>query len=206
MTKIFLATPVFLGQVHIQFALSLAETAVLLNHHKIPLELHLIYSTTELVESRNQIIQDFLNSDSTHLLMIDADLGWPPEAVLNLIKKDVDIIGGCYPSRNDRLFRYRPLMNKDKSLVVNNSCLEMETIPAGFMLIKRQVIEKAMSEQPLFRTGIMGGQFWGEDYCFCKALRKSGFTILVDPAIFFNHDGFTGKLADALIYKNPEKS
>lgn len=206
MTKIFLTTPAFLGQVHIQYALSLAETAVLLNSHKILLELHLSHSTSELVQARNQLIQDFLNSDSSHLLMIDSDLGWPPEAILKLIQKDLDIIGGCYPSRNDKIFRFRPILQENGSLVFNNSFLEMEAIPAGFLLIKRQVIEKAIAEQPLFRTGIMNGQFWGEDYYFCKALRKSGFKILADPTLQFNHDGCTGKLQDVLIYKQPEKT
>lgn len=206
MTSIFISTPAFSGEVHVQFALSLAETVVLLKREQIAFQMHLINTSTKLVEARNGIIRDFLQSGYTHLLMIDADLGWPPEAVLSFLEKDVDVIGGCYPSRNDKLFRYRPLTKEDGSIVINGSCLEMEAIPAGFLLLKRSVIEKTMGEEPLFRTGVKDDQFWGEDYYFCKTLRKSGFSILVDPSIPFNHDGFTGKLEDVLTFKRRSAS
>lgn len=219
MTKIYLATPAFLGKVNIPYANSLAETAILLHDSMIPFQIHVVHAKSLIVLTRNEILQAFLKSDCTHLFCIDSDLGWPAKVVIQFLNRDVDFIGGCYPSRNDKLFRFRPSYQNDGSLVVNKSCLEMEAIPAGFMLIKRHVIEKMIADTPelayvskeknkpsghcLFNTAVINGEFWGEDYYFCQIARKSGFKILVDPTIEFNHDGFVGKLNDVLISHSP---
>lgn len=214
MTKIFLATPAFLGKVNIQYAISLTNTSLLLHERQIPLQTHISFARSLIILSRNEILQAFLNSDCTHILCIDSDLGWPPEAVLNLLNKNRDFIGGTYPSRNDGLFRFRPLTLSDGSIVHEDGLLEMAAMPAGFMLIKRHVIEKMIADTPqyayqiknkskppghcLFNTGVIDGEFWGEDYFFCRLARQSGFRLWLDPTINFNHDGIVGKLIDKL--------
>ncbi len=90
----------------------------------------------------------------------------------------------------------------------------MNYIPAGFLLLKRCVLEKMIivhsdtyykpkdESMPdgycLFNTEVRGQEFWGEDYVFCRKAREAGFDIWVDPLIEFDHAGVRGKLLQVL--------
>lgn len=217
MTKIFFATPAFDGRVHVQYAIALAETSILLASHSIGIQLNINCSGSLLVAERNRLNKAFLASDCTHLLCIDSDLGWPPQAVKAMIDHDVDFVAGLYPARGETTFLFRPVLNEDTSLVKNEkNLLKMNYIPAGFMLIKRHVIERMNSHfahlyfEPkndklkhengycLFNTEVIDGEFWGEDYVFCRRVREAGFDIWVDPLIEFDHAGSRGAFIQAL--------
>jgi hypothetical protein len=223
MTKIMIATPAFDGKVHVQYALSLAETELLLAMNGIKTEHRVVTTGSLLCAERNRLLKAFMSSDCTHILCIDSDLGWPPNAVINMIKKDEDFIGGCYPARKDKIFMFRPCVEENGAIKVKREkeLLKMEYIPAGFMLIKRHVIEKMMADHPetkfvpkdpnqpdgyaLFNTEVFEGEFWGEDYVFCRRVKESGFDIWVDPMIQFDHAGVIGMLVECLSDKPPEQ-
>jgi hypothetical protein len=221
MIKLFIATPAFSGKVNIQYAISLSDTVLLLKENRIQTMILLSKSGSLLCAERNRLIAQFLKSDCTHLLCIDSDLGWPPNAVLEMIRKNKDFIAGVYPCRTEKVFLFRPIYNENKSLKNEDELLEMENIPAGFMLIKREVILKVISDTPelaycpkenkedaahgVFETKIRNGEFWGEDFIFCEKVRNSGFKILVDPLIEFDHDGSCGMLMQTLTDKSPEE-
>lgn len=220
--KIFIATPAFSGKVNIQYAISLAETVDLLHRNGISTQKFITSSGSLLCAERNRILHAFLNSDCTHILCIDSDLGWPALAVKSMIDKDKDIIGGIYPSRIERSFTFRPCLNENGSLVVGeNSLLKMECIPSGFLLMKKTVIQKMCEDNPerlcrpkdgnppfycLFNTEIINSEFWGEDYVFCILARKSGFEIWIDPFIQFDHNGTIGMFAEILRKENDSDS
>jgi hypothetical protein len=175
-----------------------------------------------LVAERNRLIKSFLASECTHMLCIDSDLGWPPQAVLALIKHDKDFVAGCYPARGERTFLFRAFLNEDSSIVREGDLLKMEYIPAGFMLLKREMIEKMIEHFPelyfqpkaeslkhedghyLFGIELMDGEFWGEDFVFCRRARQAGFDIWVDPLIEFDHAGLRGKLLEVLSNQKEE--
>lgn len=224
MTKIFIATPAFDGKVHVQYAVALSETVAYLNSIGIGCQLNINSSGSLLCAERNRLNKAFLASDCTYMLCIDSDLGWPAIAVKALIDHDMDFIGGCYPARGENVFLFRPLRNEDGSIVRHETklLLKMRNIPAGFMLMKRCVIEK-MTEyfshryfEPkdaslkqecgtsLFSTELIEGEFWGEDYVFCTRARAVGFDIWVDPLIQFDHAGQRGMLAEILSDKKEE--
>lgn len=56
-----------------------------------------------------------------------------------------------------------------------------------------------------FNTELWEGEFWGEDYVFCRKAREAGVDIWVDPLIPFDHAGVKGRLLDALSNKPEEK-
>lgn len=215
MIKLLIATPAYSGKVDANYAISLAETCSYLTSKGISIEMFVPTSGSLLAAERNRILRRFVKSDCTHILCIDADLAWPAIAVEAMLKHNVDFVGGCYPARLDKTFLFRPAHNPDGSLVTNGiSLLKMEYIPAGFMLIRRAVVEKmneVHSERyfkpkqgpgddgyALFNTEVYDGEFWGEDYLFCRLVREAGFDIWVDPMIQFNHAGQIGMLAEAL--------
>jgi hypothetical protein len=137
-----------------------------------------------------------------------------------MIDHDEDFVVGLYPSRREDTFLFRPCYNEDGSIVMSEKkLLKMEYIPSGFMLIKRHVIEKMIRDNSqlycepkdkklrdnafycLFNTEVFEGEFWGEDYVFCRRARASGFDIWVDPVIEFDHFGVRGMFASILTDK-----
>jgi hypothetical protein len=217
MKKIFLCTPAYDGKVNVQYAISLAETVMLLSAHGIQVQIKLSAGSSLLVAERNRLTEAFMETDCTHMLCVDSDLGWPAEAVKSMLDKDEEFIAGVYPARKNREFTFRPVFNPDYSVVKSEkNLLEMAYVPAGFMLIKRSAIEKMRSTYPdlyfepkyessnaskgycFFNTEVWNGEFWGEDYYFCRKAREAGIRIWVDPLIQFDHNGVVGMLVEAL--------
>jgi hypothetical protein len=221
--KLFIATPAFDGKVHVPYALSLSDTVMHLSTKNVPVMTLINVSGSLLCAERNRLLKAFLETDCTHILCIDSDLGWNPESVFTLLEKDVDVVVGCYPARQERIFLFRPAENEDKSLVVDfeKQLIKVEYVPAGFMLIKRDVIETMVHSFPetyfkpkdgkspdghaLFNTEVREGEFWGEDYVFCRRIRECGFNIWADPQLMFNHAGVVGSLSEVLTDKRPEE-
>ena len=222
--KLFIATPAFDGRVHVPYAISIMETHTLLASKGIEVKANINTSGSLLVAERNRLNKAFLATDCTHMLCVDSDLGWPCHAVLAMLEHDVDFVAGLYPARGEKRFLFRPVVNEDQSIVKNEkNLLKMNYIPAGFMMIKRHVIERMNSHfahlyfEPkneklksengycLFDTEVWEGEFWGEDYVFCRRVREAGFDIWVDPLIEFDHAGTRGAFIQALTDKKEEQ-
>jgi hypothetical protein len=215
---IMIATPAYDGKVNIQYALSFANTVHILQLHGVQVTPMITGSGSLLVAERNRIVQAFFETECTHLLCIDADLGWPPQAVLAMLDANKEFIAGVYPARGDtNTFLFRPVLNPDNTIVSEKHLLKMEYIPAGFMLISRSLIEKMQKKFPelyyspknkqvrnpesaycFFDTEVHEGEFWGEDFVFCRRARQAGAEIWVDPLIQFDHAGTVGMLIESL--------
>jgi hypothetical protein len=220
-----IATPAYSGKLDIPYALSFSNTMHLLQINNIKVSPLITASGSLLVAERNRIIEAFWNSDCTHLLMVDSDLGWPPQAVLAMLETNKEFIAGVYPARGEKnVFLFRPCLRENDLIVNENHLLKMEYIPSGFMLVSRSVVEKMRNKFPelyykpkdkgvhdpspgycLFNTEVYEGEFWGEDYVFCRRAREAGIDIWVDPLIQFDHAGTIGMLIEALQpHKVPE--
>jgi hypothetical protein len=224
MTKIYLATPAYDGKVNVQYAISMAETANILQANGVPMRINISTSGSLLVAERNRLVKAFLETDCTHMLCIDSDLGWPAQAVAAMLMKDKEFIAGVYPSRKENVYMFRPSLMENGSVICDkeNGLLKMEYIPAGFMLLKRSVLEKMIAKFPetefvpkdkvspsghcLFNTEVWDGEFWGEDYVFCRRAREAGIDIWVDPLIQFDHNGVVGCMTSVLTDKPPEEN
>jgi len=215
---IMIVTPAYSGTVHAQYAISLAETYHLLNLHGVKVSLHIEPNSSILSASRNRLTERFWQSDATHMLCIDSDLGWPAQAVPAMLDTKKEFVAGVYPSRKEKGFIFRPLYEDvtTQKLITEKHLVKMEAVPAGFMLISRNAIKKMRQHFPelyyapkdprddsestyaLFNTELIDGQFWGEDYVFCKRAVEAGIDIWVDPLIQFDHAGTIGTLIETL--------
>lgn len=224
MTKLFIATPAFDGKVNVQYACSLCDTRLYLAANNIETVLRVSTSGSLLVRERNDLLKAFLETDATHILMIDSDIGWDPRDVKKLIDHDEDFVAALYPARGpDNVFLFRGVYDGPgkKMSPSEKLLLEMEYIPAGFMLLKRHVIEKMNEHFPelyyipkdpslahtagyyLFAVEVWEGEFWGEDYVFCRRARQTGFQIWIDPMIRLDHAGKVGAFIECLTDKPP---
>lgn len=218
MKKVFIATPAYQGKVHVQYALALNDTCTLLRMHGFEVTIRMPVGGSLLVADRNRLVQMFWDSGCDYMLCVDSDLGWDPNAVMRLIEADKDVSGGVYPTRDKSGFNFRPAVEPSGKIVMckDTLLLQMEYIPSGFLLIKRNVIATLRDKYPelyycpkdinsdqtsgycFFNTEVYEGEFWGEDYVFCRRLKEAGFDIYVDPLIEFDHAGTVGSLIQVL--------
>jgi hypothetical protein len=225
MKKVMIATPAYDGKVHAHYATSLVDTVMGLVQNGYQPNIQLAVGGSLLVHDRNRILMKFMQSDCEFLLCLDSDLGWNPHAVVRLLEIGKEMSGGCYPARDGKGFHFRPILNEDKSIAIEKETglLKMENIPAGFMLLRRSAVEKMQQHfahtyyKPksdlmahddgymLFALEVHDGEFWGEDYVFCRRAIQAGLDIWVDPTIEFNHAGVQGRLIDVLT-TNPEEA
>lgn len=135
--KLFIATPAYDGTTVVGYAASMAAMCAGLYGAGIPYELSIHSGCCYVELSRNVLLGRFLKGDWTHILFVDSDLGWEPEGISKLIGKNVDIAVGAYPLKGDT--EAYPVKFVDEG----NDILEHG--PTGFMLIRREVIERMIS-------------------------------------------------------------
>ena len=169
---------------------------------------------------RNKLVKEFLDGPGTDLFFLDDDLGWPAHKVLEFLARPEPILAGVYPKKSDDM-DWPVGLDADAEtgdLITDQGLYHANFAGAGFMRIKRHVLEAMAAKAPTFKDIEMGGAvgefptifddgpgadgWWtGEDVTFCRLARAMGFPIWIDPDIAFRHRGgktWNGTLADHL--------
>jgi hypothetical protein len=92
------------------------------------------------------------------------------------------------------------ISNNDGTPVTKHGLIEMSTIPAGFLKITREGVNRFMRHWPelsygeachpytdLFNHGAHAGVWWGQDYAFARRWREKCGRIWLVPDIQINH-------------------
>ena len=154
-------------------------------------------------DARNIVVQNFLLSDCTDLVFIDADVFWNPDSLVQLCQADADLIGGIYPYRRQGQSEKMPVIPMPGEKTDKNGLLEVIGLPTGFMKIRRHVIEKlcetanhftnkaeSRSQVPiLFERTFEDGARWGGDIAFCRKWHKAGGKVYALPDLRLGHTG-----------------
>ena len=159
--------------------------------------------------ARNTLTAKFLNTEgSTHLMFIDADIGWEPWHLLALLNHDKDVIGGLYPMKS---LPVKWCVNGIPGADENDpsGLVEVTKTGTGFLLMKRHVFEK-LNQHPAvkpftndigldpvlnqymktyFDTAVREGRYYSEDWTFCENWRDLGHQIFVDKRVLLKHTG-----------------
>jgi hypothetical protein len=159
--------------------------------------------------ARNTLSAKFLATpESTHLMFIDADIGWEPWHLLALLNHDKDVIGGLYPMKT---IPVKWCVNGIPGAPDNdpNGLLEVTKTGTGFLLIKRHVLEKIASHPAVkpfkndigldanldqymktyFDTAVRENRYYSEDWTFCENWRDLGGQVWVDKRVLLRHTG-----------------
>ena len=70
-----------------------------LNGAGIPFSYNTLMNESLITRARNLLAHTFLQSNSTHLMFIDADIGFNANDIISMINVDKDIICGIYPKK-----------------------------------------------------------------------------------------------------------
>lgn len=165
-----IGTPCFGGQVSWLYTHSLLKLQVECARRGVEIGFLLQAGDALITRARQTIVSHFLaNPRATHLLFIDADIGFEPEQVFRLIEFDADMTAACYPVkeinwellaeavRADR----RPLESAALNYVVQGDTANGLTLRdgfvkslyagTGFLLIRRAALEAMIARYPELR-------------------------------------------------------
>jgi hypothetical protein len=124
-----------------------------------------------ITRARNFIANAFLRQEEySHLLFIDADLGFPADAALRYLRSDKDVVCGIYPVKHLDMDKLRKMPGQLSSAdavaaslayavklkggcVVDKGLVPVEYASTGFMMIKRQVLLRMAEAYPELRYG-----------------------------------------------------
>lgn len=171
---------------------------------------------------RSQMVHRFLeDKDATDLVMIDSDVSWEANGLLDLLDHPVDLVCGAYPKRDVEI--QFPLLQLPGGMYADtgSGLAEVAGMPGGFMKCSRSMLEKMTEHYAPTLTYadryMSGGKLvrlfhpydfthtdgslhsLSEDYAFCQRWRDMGGKVYCDVMITMGHVGryeFAGKLGD----------
>lgn len=198
--KVLLATTVY-DSPDASYVFSIARSREALTAAGIQSAYYLLQGNCHVDDGRNAVVSDFLKSDCTDLVFLDADVSWEPDALVTLCKIDRDLVGGVYPYRRESEEENMPvrlLLGVDD--VDSDGLLEVEGLPTGFMKIKRHVLETMAATAKhflkndglhpvLFERDYYGGGRRGGDIHFCMIWREMGGKVYAAPELKLGHCG-----------------
>ena len=167
MSLIMIATPCYGGMIHETYLKSLMGSIGVLQKNKHSF-IHTSFGNESLItRARNNLTAIFLGSKADALMFIDADIGWTPQALLDLIEASHAVSGIPYPKKGYDWNKIKDLIEKDwdkkleltpqsvqkqavryavdvtrkSTLKLDPGWVEVDHLGTGFMLIQRNVIE-----------------------------------------------------------------
>jgi len=171
--KIFIATPMYGGQCCGMYMKSCLDLQTIFQQYGIPSRFSFIFNESLITRARNYLVDEFLRTDFTHLLFIDADIHFNPQDIIAMLALDKDVIGAPYPKKainwgNVALAaRTHPELDpKELEAVVGDYVfnvvkgtekfqvskpLEVMEIGTGYFLVKREVFPKFAEAYPQLR-------------------------------------------------------
>lgn len=179
--RLLIAQPTY-GQVAAECARSTAMLFLRLGTHR-PDGLDWVgyeqQSSSNLPELRHKLAVNALREhDASHILWIDSDMAFPPDALHRLLAHDLEIVGCTYPRRLGA--PYSSATDLDgQPFKASSTGLELAgVIGFGLLLTKISVFEGDY-DMPLFAHHDEHG-YCTEDVTFCRKVRARGHEIWVD--------------------------
>jgi hypothetical protein len=164
---IFIATPCFGGMVSQSYMLSVIRLMDYAKSAAFDVSLSMLGYDALISRARATLVAAFLDNPTvTHLLFVDADIGFEPQQVERLLRSDKDFTGALYPLKSiDWDFIPQRCVEGGESVqqaalsYVGSFCEEAERkqegdfvtgiyVGGGFQLIRRTVLEKMIAAYP----------------------------------------------------------
>lgn len=121
--------------------------------------------------NRETIANRSVENGSSHLLFIDSDIMFDPNVVIEMIKRDKDIIGANYNHRT------LPLVGTARGSSGQVDTEKCEAVATGLTLIKTNVFKKINHPFFFWKYNDKGEMTMAEDYWFCEKAKEAGFEI-----------------------------
>lgn len=237
---LYLAVPCHGGRLTLGFVNALMRLQGACEARGLGLYVDMMAGEALITRGRSRLAARFLkHPDATHILFIDADIAFEPENVFRLLDAGKDVVAAVYPLKSIDWEKVRAaakagvadlqaasvgyvvrfLPTPDKSVEVDNGIAKVAYGGSGFLLIRRQALQRIADAHPELRARLSDdpadeavmvfdtliepetGQHLSEDYAFCRRWRDLGGEIWADVEARLTHIGhaaYTGSLIQAL--------
>lgn len=162
--KVLICTPCYDAMMTMQYTLSLLKLITCLNQYKIGYSIDFKGNESLIPRARNDFLGDFIESDCSHLLFIDSDIEFEPQAVLDLLSFNKDVTCCVYPKKGYNWNKFMYSMQNEKqskeslesrgldfsynlcsnidSKTKKQEFIKVKHAATGFMMISRDIVEK----------------------------------------------------------------
>jgi hypothetical protein len=166
---LFIATPCYGGMVTQQYLFSVMSLLQHGNDSGLAMNLELLGYESLITRGRNTLVSRFLDNEAaTHLLFIDADIGFDPEQVSRMMAFDRDVVAGMYPLKQidwvnglgrahagepveTAALRYVGAPCRGEAARSRDGFVTADYAGTGFMLIRREVFLRMAEAYPNLR-------------------------------------------------------
>ncbi len=169
--NLVVATPCFGGQISVVYAASLFKLQKLVRKYgDFNFRVHFKDGDALITRARASLISQFLDDPAaTHLLFIDADIGFEPEQVLRLIECGADMCAAVYPIKRidwDKVrkafetarpnpaaaaLKYVFEVDDPNAVTAKSGFVKVRYAGTGFLMIRRQALERMCAHYPQLR-------------------------------------------------------
>lgn len=193
---LYIATPAYGCMLTEQYTQCLLQTQLALGELGVGLCVDLLGNESLITRARNLLTKRFMQSGASHLLFIDADITWSPQAVVRLLQKDQPVVTGVYPKKfvdwptleaKQKAGSQEPVQMQGLDYNINvpsgdvqvqDGFAEVIDAATGFMLIKRDAVAQLYErykEELYVVNDLIGAQQHLKDYIAI-------FECMIDPA------------------------
>lgn len=187
--KLLIAIPT-LDFVHVDFMRCLINLCTKLKDDGVRFEV-CIQSGTLVYVARDKLSSKAINEGFTHVLWIDSDMIFRPEAFDELLDTGKDFVTGVYharrPGHASCIFkRCDDLNHIERYTEYPKDTFEIGGCGFGFVLIKTAILKRVMLH---YGTCFCPLKDFGEDIAFCNRARGLGESIFCEPSVRLGHIG-----------------
>ncbi len=169
--KLVVATPCFGGQISVLYAGSLYKLqSALRSYGDVSLKILFKDGDALITRARASLISQFLDDPTaTHLLFVDADIGFEPDQVLRLIGCGADMCAAVYPIKRidwDKVrtaiesarrnpaaaaLQYVFEVENPNAVIAKGGFVKVRYAGTGFLMIRRAALERMCALYPQLR-------------------------------------------------------
>jgi len=208
-TRVHICMPCYGGQLTESTFMSFIKWANVARQLGIDWTVETMTNESLISRARNTLSAKFLHTkESTHLMFIDADIGWEPWHLLVMLNAQKDVIGGLYPMKSLPIkWCVNGIPDADQN--DPSGLIEVTKTGTGFLLIKRDVFDKLNAHPAVksftndigldpvlnsymktyFDTAVRENRYYSEDWTFCENWRDIGGQVWVDKRVLLRHTG-----------------
>jgi hypothetical protein len=204
--SVTIGTPCFGGQVSSLYVVSLLKLQKAFAERNWSIGFMLQAGDALVTRARQTIVCHFLDDPSaTHLLFIDADIGFEPEQVFRLLEFDADFTAAVYPVKQinwemmagavqagrtpleSATLSYVVEREPAQDLVTRGGFVRSRYAGTGFLMVRRSVLEKMIEHYPELRythehraSDPLQGSPWRSALFNCMLDKETGFYLSED--------------------------
>ncbi|HUO56744.1 MAG TPA: hypothetical protein VMV05_01065 [bacterium] len=190
-------TPAFGGMLSGLYLSSMLKLQLACRQRGMPFQVILQQGDALIPRARQEITARFLEQDkSTHLLFVDADIGFEPEQVFRLLDFGADCCAAVYPHKWMNPERLKALAREGKGrpdsaaltyvceteapekAAERNGFVRVRYAGTGFLMLSRKMLVSMTGRYPELRYS---GSFTSDDRSRESQFRYALFNCMIDP-------------------------